>query len=1033
MNKILQHIIKTSVKANPMIYAYTTPGVQYHDGWLKIGYTERDVDTRIKEQVHTSDVKAKKEWAFEAVYKDGSGKTFTDKDFHNYLRLNGVQQQDGENNEWFFITSKDALEYFKKFQTSSDFFIDKKLDTAPYTLRDEQLDAVNKTIQYMNTHGGGEFLWNAKPRFGKTLCVYDLVKKTHAKKILIVTNRPVIANSWYKDYDKFVGRKSGYNFVSSVKDIDSEHSKNPVLNYNEYLSNANSKKGLIYFVSLQDLKGSVYFGGTYEKLREIGEIIWDILVIDEAHEGIDTSKTDTAFRHIQRNFTLHLSGTPFKALASDKFSDEAIFNWTYADEQDKKLNWKIESERENPYEILPQLNLFTYQISNIFQDESKIPFDLNEFFSVKDGKFVYDSYIDKFLNNLTDNKKFPFCDLFRNELKHTFWLLNRVESAKLLAEKLKKHKVFENYEIILAAGDGRLNDDNDNKAIEKSYKKVVEAIQNKDKTITLSVGQLTTGITIPEWTGVLILSNLQSAQLYMQAAFRAQNPCLFRKDSMRKINSYVFDFDPARSLVIYEKFANDLAPGGDSKTNIKKLLDFFPVIAEDDKGEMTELDSARVLSIPRRIRAHEIVNSGFMSDFLFVNTGRIFNASDEVIEIISKFTPVSKPSKKFLPDIRELRKIPVDDNGEVFLEDSYVDGVKEKIFGGKTFGENLTLDIENQDNLIKIFQDEAVARLVQTAKNHYGREVNKKLQENLNSEAAKKINEAFSDFYIKKAKLENENPEVLEKNFREELKTTLENFIEDAEKETVTSIEKDKFTQEKLTGEEEIKDCLRGFSRTIPAFLMAYGDEKVTLENFDKIIPDEIFSEVTGITIEEFRRLRDDAKVFASSEFNDAVKLFLNLRAELANYFDEGSTRDIFDYIPAQKTNQIFTPKNIVKEMLDDLENENPGCFDDPEKTFIDPYMKSGLFIAGIVTRLYRSEKIKKIYPDKISRLKHIFSEQVYGLAPTEIIYKIAVNFILGFDKNSEIKKFNLRKFNAAPYVKDGDFEAKLRELFDFK
>ena len=353
---------------------------------------------------------------------------------------------------------------------------------------------------------------------------------------------------------------------------------------------------------------------------------WDVLVIDEAHEGVDTYKTDIAFEHIKRKFTLHLSGTPFKALANNKFSDDAIYNWTYADEQKKKRDWDDSAEEENPYATLPQLNLYTYQMSEIIRDELKqgieidgeteeYAFDLNEFFAVVNGKFKHESSVDKFLDAMTIQKKFPFStEELRDELKHTFWLLDRVDSAKALAKKLREHPVFQEYEVVLAAGDGKLDDDDENM---KSYDKVVASIAEHEKTITLSVGQLTTGITIPEWTAVLMLSNMRSPALYMQAAFRAQNPCLFKVGTSfkRKENAYVLDFDPARTLAIFEQFANNLNPntaigGGtaeERKENVKELLNFFPVIGEDEQGELVELDAEKVLTIPRKIRSVEVV------------------------------------------------------------------------------------------------------------------------------------------------------------------------------------------------------------------------------------------------------------------------------------------------------------------------------------------------------------------------------------------------------------------------------------------
>lgn len=232
---------------------------------------------------------------------------------------------------------------------------------------------------------------------------------------------------------------------------------------------------------------------------------------------------------------MNLSGTPFKELASGKFSDDQIYNWTYVDEQEAKQRWLANEEQNNPYEKLPRLNMFSYQMSQMITDEvnkgaeingenTDYAFDLNEFFETNDsGKFIHEVDVKKWLDTLTYNEKYPFSTTdLRNELKHTFWILNRVASAKALENILKKHPVFENYEIVIAAGDGRSNDD-DQIINEKSLDRVRNAIKENDKTITLSVGQLTTGVTITEWTAVLMLSNMKSPSLYMQAAFRAQN------------------------------------------------------------------------------------------------------------------------------------------------------------------------------------------------------------------------------------------------------------------------------------------------------------------------------------------------------------------------------------------------------------------------------------------------------------------------------------------------------------------------------
>lgn len=531
--------INTTKQVVPMIYAYSTPEIARHNGWLKIGYTEQEVDKRLKQQTYTADVEYIEEWRGNAVFEDGSGERFTDKDFHAYLIKNNVENK--KKTEWFHIDKTTSKHMFQEFRENRGI-LEQNDTVLPYELHSEQKKAVQMAKNYFETHEKGEFLWNAKPRFGKTLSVYDLCKAMNARSVLIVTNRPAIANSWYEDYKKFMGSESGYLFVSSTESLKGKPyviSREEYLTYNRSQSKTENKKRCIEFLSLQDLKGSIYFGGNYDKLKHVKDMHWDLLVIDEAHEGIDTSKTDIAFNQITRNHTLHLSGTPFKALANDKFPQDAIFNYTYADEQNKKRKWN--SPEQNPYANLPQLNLFTYQMSEIVRDELskgkelegetvEYAFDLNEFFATSEsGKFLYDSSVDRFLDALTSQEKFPFStDDLRNELKHTFWLLNRVDSAKALAKKLKAHPVFKDYEIVLAAGDGRLSADEENK---KAYNKVVDAIRKYDKTITLSVGQLTTGITIPEWTAVLMLSNVKSPALYMRTAFRSQNPCMFSNGS----------------------------------------------------------------------------------------------------------------------------------------------------------------------------------------------------------------------------------------------------------------------------------------------------------------------------------------------------------------------------------------------------------------------------------------------------------------------------------------------------------------------
>ena len=915
--------IATIRGVTPMIYAYTTPEIVRHNGWTKIGYTEQDVETRIKQQTHTADVQWHLEWKGNAIFDDGTGDRFTDKDFHSYLRKFGTKQEEGKNNEWFQITGAESQQKFWTFRSSRGI-LETLGKVIPYQLRQEQEEAVAKTIAYRNSHHKGEFLWNAKPRFGKTLAVYDFCKKIQAQTVLILTQRPAIANSWFDDYAKFLGPESGYRFVSQVEAL---KDRAGVLSRQEYTNLITSQEDeemdrCIEFVSLQDMKGSKYFSPQgIDKLREVAEMNWDVLVIDEAHEGVDTFKTDIAFDRIKRNFTLHLSGTPFKALANNKFSQDAIYNWTYADEQKAKRDWDVTSEKENPYAILPKLNMFTYQMSEIVKDElqqgimiqgetAEYAFDLNEFFATEQGKFKHESSVDKFLDAMTKQLRFPFSTPeLRHELKHTFWLLDRVDSAKALAEKLKTHPVFGEYEIVLAAGDGKTDDDKETK---KSYDKVVKAIKENDRTITLSVGQLTTGITIPEWTAVLMLSNVKSPALYMQAAFRAQNPCMFHNGTSygRKENAYVFDFDPARTLNIFEQFANDLSTDtasgrGDIETrkaNIRELLNFFPVIGEDEQGELIELDAEKVLTIPRKIRAVEVVKRGFMSNYLFQNISQVFGAPAEVIDIISGLQPVKEAKDKVTLTDKLEDDIFLNEAGDVDIPEEIVVGKTQDVFGDKIFGNKIdiggatetiiTKPDKAQTALEKLKKDthkQITDSIIATAKAEYGSEMKQavkgRMVRQINDSVDRLIEKSYNDFAINKNIIEQERQEQLKAgvttgqtaieinkefdekiaeakaDFQTNLQEGMAKLVEDSKQDVINAVETSKQEQQKNSIEGDIRDHLRGFSRTIPAFLMAYGTGEITLENFDSIVPEDVFKEVTGISLEQFIFLRDGGAI----------------------------------------------------------------------------------------------------------------------------------------------------------------------------
>ena len=527
--------IRTIFQTNPTIYAYTAPNDRLKKGWVKIGGTKRTAEIRVKEHTHTVDAKTDLLWSHDARY-DG-GEYFTDHDFHWFLTQHGIErgryEGTGRPSEWFYFgegNEKKAEELFKRFVFKDFSKIQFPAEGLQYQLREEQTDAVERTLAYMKSgKEPADFLWNAKPRFGKTLAVYDFVRKSDFRNILIVTNRPAIANSWYDDFVKFIKwQEPNMYFISETDSL----KKSGALSREKYLEilSASSKENRshfmqIAFVSLQDLKGSVYFGGAINKLEWVAGTKWDLLVVDETHEGVDTSKTDWAFSRMVRKFTLYMSGTPFKAIANSKFRAEQIYNWSYADEQEAKRNWDY-NKGGNPYEPLPQLNMFTFQLSAMIEEKLlegqtigdttyDFAFDLNEFFSIEEGKttFKHEKDVKRWLDRLTKNEKYPFSTpSLREELKHTFWLLDRVASAKALARLLKDDAVFMHYTIIIAAGDGLdlVEEAEDFISNEKSYNKVRKAIAENEYTITLSVGQLTTGVTIPEWTAVMVLSNIAS-------------------------------------------------------------------------------------------------------------------------------------------------------------------------------------------------------------------------------------------------------------------------------------------------------------------------------------------------------------------------------------------------------------------------------------------------------------------------------------------------------------------------------------------
>jgi type II restriction enzyme len=1051
--------IRAFREITPLIYSWMTPDIPKYAGWEKIGYTEQEsADARIAQQASQLSVEKKKLWSRRALFTSEAGGRFTDKDFHAYLHQQGVERETTpKRTEWhrFDITPKLSLEYFNDFagQDFADFQHGGEEDD--YVLRPEQQAAVNQAVAAFEA-GKAEVLWNAKPRFGKTLTTYDLMRTLDVQRVLIVTNRPTIANSWFDDFTRFIGHRTTYRFVSESPSLAGRSPMTREQWRAFSLNRQDEDPRIVEFLSLQDLKGSQYFGGSYDKLRHIAQFNWDLLVIDEAHEGIDTTKTDVAFDQIKRRWTLHLSGTPFKALASGKFDQDQIFNWSYEDEQAARQQWGDDGQ-ENPYAALPTLNLLTYQISRMItdrlaegvaidEDEANIDytFDLNEFFATKDnGFFEHEVEVIQFLDCLTTNEKYPFSTPeLRDEIRHSFWLLNRVASAKALERLLKKHDVFKDYAVILAAGDGRSDDDSDPVAAGMSLDKVrtaiAEAEKSDGKTITLSVGQLTMGVTVPEWTAVIMLSDLSSPAQYMQAAFRAQNPCTFERAGhvFQKQNAYIFDFAPERTLTIFDAFANNLHPNpsgdpGVRQENIRRLLNFFPVLGEDAEGRMIELDASQVLTFPQVFKAREVVRRGFLSNLLFANVAGIFRYSEHVKEILDKL-PTAKQGKVTSGQPIEIPQPPpvTDREGNVQVDVETVINPKVSELGKPVYSIEDIPTVEPDAPAHAAATQIAKAVTEQSRKKReelkeaYGLTAKQVERDEKGTEQAVKdqVERAYTEHNIASKHLEDEvknaateaEAQVIEARrveqdeaFKTNILAIVVGTMDAIVPEVVTREETKKEQKRANQTMDDARSHLRGFARTIPMFLMAYGDRGIRLSNFDDYTPEDVFEEITGITEAEFRLLRDGQEVteenrsvtkipglFDEAVFDQSVQEFLDKKEALADYFDDAQTENIFAYIPQQKTSLVFTPQSVVKMIVDTLEAENPGIFTDPTKTFADLFSTAGLFLMELVRRL--DTGLAGVFPDQDVRLRHILTSQVFEMSHNEILHRITTEAVSG-------------------------------------
>ena len=567
---------------------------------------------------------------------------FNDKQVHDVLKASGIARKDfhlgaKKASEWFIVDLHTAIEAIKAVKAGLDAIEGCKITTGvtPITLRHEQREAIEQTKKRFAV--GDQMLWNAKMRFGKTLSALQLFRElseadTHYRRMLILTHRPVVDDGWFEDFSKiFFEPDTPYLYGSKHKGqsfatLEEQMKKSKQLHY-------------VYFASMQDLRGSSFVGGKFEKNDELFTTHWDLLVIDEAHEGTQTELGDKVVKALFRKGTkmLNLSGTPFNLFG--KFKEEDIYTWSYTDEQKAKEQWSQEHEGDyNPYQCLPHMNMFTYDLGDNFAEfqNTEYSFNFHEFFRVDDrGDFVHADHVRNFLDLMCTpslDSNYPFAtQQYRDYFRHTFWLIPGVREGLALEHMLREHPVFCHFNIANVAGDGNPEDPND-----EALNKVRAAIGDTPGdtySITLSCGKLTTGVTVREWTAVFMLagSAKTGAATYMQTIFRVQSPGEI--GGRQKTEAYVFDFAPDRVLTVMANAAKTPTRPGkatpEERSKLRELLNYFPIIAiEGSKTRTYDVD--QLLTRLKHTFIERVVNSGFDSNNLY--NDNLLNLSDVEIK-----------------------------------------------------------------------------------------------------------------------------------------------------------------------------------------------------------------------------------------------------------------------------------------------------------------------------------------------------------------------------------------------------------------
>lgn len=576
-------------------------------------------ERRINQYMNTAGVPHELQWA-ELAYRSTDKTWFRDYDVHEVLQRSGVAKNERiPGNEWYLTDTdivKRAIAAVKQGKKAIDSPM--QIQQSKIQLRPEQKAAVSQTAKVFKSKP--KMLWNAKMRFGKTLSALQLIKNEKFERVLITTHRPVVSDSWFDDFNKIDLAAEGYRYGSRTvghKLSDLVHSDGP----------------FIYFASLQDLRGSKYLGdGTLDKDKLVAQTEWDLVIIDEAHEGTQTDDASNVFKHIVRDDTkvLELSGTPFNLM--DKYDEDQVYTWDYVMEQQAKKKWSTDHpEERNPYEGLPKVSMYTFEMKKKFDTDQFISqedksFNFKEFFRVDDnGCFHYEDKVKLFLDNITTPNKttnYPFSTPeFREQLRHTLWLMPGVKEAAAMKTLMEKHPVFGmEYTIVNVVDNGDSIDEVTSRSDLERVRAAITDHPENTKTITLTVRKLTTGVNIPEWTAVMFLSNTNSATTYLQAAFRAQTPFSNGQLGM-KTNCYIFDFAPDRALSVMVEANKMSSKAGkittpEQKQKLSELLNFLPIVGEQG-NRMKPYEVDTLLTKLKRVYAEKAVQTGFDDDSLY--------------------------------------------------------------------------------------------------------------------------------------------------------------------------------------------------------------------------------------------------------------------------------------------------------------------------------------------------------------------------------------------------------------------------------